>query len=93
MAGEMAAVLALSLTPEEKMARLYRQGCPVRFTLLPFRAVGTRGGLLLAAKSDYIEVEGKRYWRDAGGAVGAAGQRRRRVSRPVGRGRRTGVSC
>ena len=56
-------VLALSLTPEEKMARLYRQGCPVRFTLLPFRAVGTRGGLLLAAKSDYIEVEGKRYWR------------------------------
>ena len=39
---EMAAVLALSLTPEEKMARLYRQGCPVRFTLLPFRAVGTR---------------------------------------------------
>ena len=61
--GEMAAVLALSLTPEEKMARLYRQGCPVRFTLLPFRAVGTRGGLLLAAKSDYIEVEGKRYWR------------------------------
>ena len=61
--GEMAAVLALPLTPEEKMARLYRQGCPVRFTLLPFRAVGTMGGLLLAAKSDYIEVEGKRYWR------------------------------
>ncbi len=41
--GEMAAVLTLPLTPEEKMARLYRQGCPVRFTLLPFRAVGTKG--------------------------------------------------
>lgn len=61
--GEMAAVLALPLTPEEKMARLYRQGCPVRLTLLPFRAVGTSGGLLLAARSDYIEVEGKRFWR------------------------------
>ena len=36
--GEMAAVLALPLTPEEKMARL-------------------------AARSDYIEVEGKRFWR------------------------------
>lgn len=45
------------------MARLYRQGCPVRLTLLPFRAVGTSGGLLLAARSDYIEVEGKRFWR------------------------------
>ena len=61
--GEMAAVLALPLTPEEKMARLYRQGCPVRLTLLPFRTVGTSGGLLLAARSDYIEVEGKRFWR------------------------------
>lgn len=61
--GEMAEVLALPLTPEEKMARLYRQGCGVRFTLLPFRAVGTEGGLLLAARSDYIEVEGKRYMR------------------------------
>ena len=31
------------------------------FTLLPFRAVGTAAGLLLAACSDYIEVNGKRY--------------------------------
>ena len=43
------------------MARLYRIGCPVRFTLLPFRAVGTAAGLLLAARSDYIEVNGRRY--------------------------------
>ena len=43
------------------MARLHRIGCPVRFTLLPFRAVGTDAGLLLAARSDYIEVNGRRY--------------------------------
>lgn len=44
-----------------EMAKLHRIGCPVRFTLLPFRAVGTAAGLLLAACSDYIEVNGKRY--------------------------------
>ncbi len=60
---EMAQVLALPLPPEEKMARLYRCGCPLRVTLLPFRAVGTEGGLLLAVRSDYIEVEGKRFER------------------------------
>ena len=45
----------------EFVARLHRIGCPVRFTLLPFRAVGTAAGLLLAARSDYIEVNGRRY--------------------------------
>ena len=58
---EVAQVLAESAAPEEKMARLHRIGCPVRFTLLPFRAVGTDAGLLLAARSDYIEVNGRRY--------------------------------
>ena len=58
---EVAQVLAESAAPEEKMARLHRIGCPVRFTLLPFRAVGTAAGLLLAARSDYIEVNGRRY--------------------------------
>ena len=57
----VADVLAEQLSPEEKMAKLHRIGCPVRFTLLPFRAVGTAAGLLLAACSDYIEVNGKRY--------------------------------
>ena len=46
---EVAVVLASPLPPEEKMARLHRMGCPVRFTLLPFRTVGTEAGLLLAA--------------------------------------------
>lgn len=58
---EVAAVLSQPLPPEEKMARLHRQGCDLRFSLLPFRTVGTEGGLLLAARSDYIEVDGKRY--------------------------------
>lgn len=58
---EVAEVLASPLPPEEKMARLHRQGASVTFTLLPFRSVGTAAGLLLAARSDYIEVNGRRY--------------------------------
>ena len=58
---EVAAVLAAPLPPEEKMARLHRQGAAVTFTLLPFCSVGTPSGLLLAARSDYIEVGGRRY--------------------------------
>lgn len=58
---EVAAVLASSLPPEEKMARLHRQGAAVTFSLLPFRSVGTPAGLLLAARSDYIEINGRRY--------------------------------
>lgn len=58
---EVAEVLASPLPPEEKMARLHRQGASVTFTLLPFRSVGTTAGLLLAARSDYIEVNGRRY--------------------------------
>lgn len=58
---EVAAVLAAPLPPEEKIARLHRQGAAVTFTLLPFRSVGTPSGLLLAARSDYIEVGGRRY--------------------------------
>ena len=58
---EVAAVLASPLPPEEKMARLHRQGAAVTFSLLPFRSVGTPAGLLLAARSDYIEINGRRY--------------------------------
>lgn len=58
---EVARVLAAEVPPEEKMARLHRMGCPIRFTLLPFRAVGTTSGLLLAARSEYIEVGGQRW--------------------------------
>ena len=58
---EVAEVLASSLPPEEKMAQLHRRGAAVTFSLLPFRSVGTPAGLLLAARSDYIEVNGRRY--------------------------------
>lgn len=58
---EVAAVLASPLPPEEKMARIHRQGAAVTFSLLPFRSVGTPAGLLLAARSDYIEINGRRY--------------------------------
>lgn len=58
---EVAAVLASPLPPEEKMARLHRQGAAVTFSLLPFRSVGTPAGLLLAARSDYIEINDRRY--------------------------------
>lgn len=58
---EVAAVLSAPLPPEEKMACLHRQGTAVTFTLLPFRSVGTPSGLLLAVRSDYIEVGGRRY--------------------------------
>lgn len=43
------------------MARLHRQGAGIPFSLLPFRSVGTPAGLLLAARSDYIEINGHRY--------------------------------
>ena len=53
-------ILALPLPPEEKMARLYSAGSGCSFTLLPFTAVGTASGLLLAVYSDYIELCGRR---------------------------------
>lgn len=40
------------------MARLHGEGSGRRFTLLPFTAVGTASGLLLAVYSDYIELAG-----------------------------------
>lgn len=58
---EVAAVLNTGLPPEEKMARLHRQGASLPFSLLPFRSVGVPAGLLLAVRSDYIEVNGRRY--------------------------------
>ena len=52
-----------ALPPEEKMARLHGEGSGRRFTLLPFTAVGTASGLLLAVYSDYIELAGRRHRR------------------------------
>ena len=38
------------------MAQLHRAGVDIPFVLLPFRAVGTEGGLLLACRSDYVQI-------------------------------------
>lgn len=45
-------------SPEEKMAALYGKG--ISFTLLPFQAVGERSGLLLAMRSDYLQIGRRR---------------------------------
>lgn len=42
------------------MARLYAAGSRLHFTLLPFRSVGTKSGLLLAVRSDYIALHRRR---------------------------------
>ena len=53
---EAAEILEAEAPPEEKMARLHAAGVTIPFVLLPFRAVGTAGGLLLACRSDYIRI-------------------------------------
>ncbi len=45
----------------EKMARLHRLDGGCRWSLLPFCAVGTAAGLLLAVRSDYVKVGGITY--------------------------------
>ena len=51
---EMRAVLNSSLAAEEKIAQLYDKG--INFTLLPYKAVGNTNGLLLAVRSDYLQI-------------------------------------
>ena len=53
---EAADILSTAAPPEEKMARLHAAGVTTPFVLLPFRAVGTADGLLLACRSDYIRI-------------------------------------
>lgn len=53
-------ILRESIPPEEKAARLYAEEPSYSFTLLPFQAVGTSSGLLLAVRSDAIIVEGRK---------------------------------
>lgn len=57
---EAAEILCCAIPAEEKMARLYQAGSTISFVLLPFRAVGTEGGLLLACRSDHIRI-GRRH--------------------------------
>ncbi len=47
--------------PEELCTRLTRLWEPGRVRLIPYRAVGTQQGLLLAVRLDRLEVSGKRY--------------------------------
>jgi stage II sporulation protein GA (sporulation sigma-E factor processing peptidase) len=47
--------------PEEVCTRLAREWEPGRVRLLPYHAVGTEQGLLLAVRVDVLEVNGKRY--------------------------------
>lgn len=48
-------ILAQPLTPEEKLTKLYQLG-DTTFSLLPFHSVGKENGLLLAVRSDYIQI-------------------------------------
>lgn len=57
---EAAVILRSTAPPEEKMAQLHRAGVPIPFVLLPFQAVGTVGGLLLACRSDYLQLGRRR---------------------------------
>lgn len=59
--SEEMAILSGHAPPEEKLARLYRQGTHYHFSLLPFHSVGVSGGLLLAVRSDYIAIGQKNY--------------------------------
>ena len=56
---EIQRVLKEHLPPEEQLLLLERFS--QRFRLIPFQSVGVAGGLLLAARSDLIRVNGKEY--------------------------------
>lgn len=58
---QTAKILQENCSSEEKIARLHDAGLGSGFTLLPFRSVGTRSGLLLALRSDWIKVGRAEY--------------------------------
>ena len=47
--------------PTELMEQLRRTAPQLRFYLLPYRAVGVSGGMLLSVRSDWVKIEGERY--------------------------------
>lgn len=55
---EIGAILNRAQPPEEKMAMLCGKG--ISFTLLPYQAVGEKSGLLLAVRSDYLQIGRRR---------------------------------
>lgn len=60
----VAGVMRQRMSPEEKIARLHQAGVGCGFSLLPFRSIGAASGLLLAVRSDYVQV-GKATYRKA----------------------------
>ena len=55
---EVEPILNSVQSPEKKMSALY--GKEMYFTLLPYQAVGERSGLLLAVRSDYLQIGRRR---------------------------------
>lgn len=47
--------------PADRLEELHRAAPELRLRLVPYRSVGTAGGLLLAVASDWTEIEGRRY--------------------------------
>ena len=82
---EVERIVTRRAPPEERMAQLHATDLGRRFSLLPFCSVGAPEGLLLAVCSEQRADRRHYISPDAGGPVAGAGQRRRRVSGPVGR--------
>lgn len=65
--------------PADLLGMLYQQEQAARFRLVPYHTVGVPGGLLLAVRTDWVEVAGVRYDHllvalsptELGGGVGA----------------------
>ena len=49
------AILSAAIPPEEKLTQLYAQG-HTNFSLVPYQSIGEDQGLLLAVRSDYIQI-------------------------------------
>ena len=60
---EVRAILRENIPPEEKMVRLHRIRRGNDFSLLPYRSVGVPAGLMLAFRSDAINVDGRDHRR------------------------------
>lgn len=61
--GEVRHILksCLENAPAEALPTLRRAAPELRPRLLPYQAVGVRGGLLLTVRTDWVEIAGERY--------------------------------